>query len=174
MVASGILAVLSATTGLLGIPEVLGGHNLLHHYLTSVIAETSPIQHDHGLELTLMGISTFAMVIASLLAYRLYRTGYSPVTQALAQGLRPFYLLSLHKYWLDELFVLLFVRPAKNMSLFVHRVIDVKAIDGIVNGLGQVTLFVAAATSYKMSGSVHRHAMFFVLGLAGVTALLLW
>ena len=169
-----VLAVLSATAGALGIPAVLGGNNFLHHYLEPIIVASEHATHNHTVELVLMGVSTLAMLVAAALAYFLYRHGYSSGAQALARVLRPLHALSLHKYWLDELYQVIFVTPARNLALFAHRVLDAKTIDGIVNGLGQITLFTAAATSYKMSGNLHRHALVFVLGLAGAAAILLW
>ena len=169
-----VLAILSATSGALGIPAVLGGNNFLHHYLAPIIAAAAPTTHNHTVELALMGVSTLAMLVAATLAFLLYRNGYSNHTQLLARILRPLYLLSLHKYWFDELYQAIFVAPARNLALFTHRVLDAKTIDGIVNGFGQVTLFTAAATSYKMSGSLHRHALVFVLGLACAAVILLF
>ena len=170
-----VLAVLSATTGALGIPAVLGGNNFLHHYLEPIIVVASDsATHNHTVELVLMGVSTLAMLVAAAFAYLLYRNGYSSGAQALARRLRPLHALSLHKYWLDELYQVIFVTPARNLALFAYRVLDAKTIDGIINGLGQITLFTAAATSYKMSGNLHRHALVFVLGLAGAAVMLLW
>ena len=168
-----VLALLSATTGALGIPAVLGGDNFLHHYLAPIISASDHAVHNHSVELALMGISTLAMLGAAALAFLLYRNGYSQQTQVWARLLRPFYLLSFNKYWLDELYHAIFVMPARNLALFAHRVLDAKTIDGIVNGLGHITLFTAAATSYKMSGNLHRHALVFVLGLAGAAVILL-
>ena len=168
-----VLALLSATAGALGIPSVLGGNNFLHHYLAPIIAGSDHAAHDHSVELALMGISTLAMLVAATLAFALYRHGFSARSQLLARSLRPLYLLSLNKYWLDELYHAVFVTPARNLALFAHRVLDAKTIDGIVNGIGQVALFSTAATSYKMSGNLHRHALVFVLGLAGAAVILL-
>ena len=168
-----VLAVLSVVSGALGIPAVLGGSNFLHHYLEPLIAFNAHTGDHHTTELILMAVATLAMIIAALLAYFLYRHGYSDKSKMLAARARPLYMLSLHKYWLDELYDSFFVTPARNLALFAHRVLDAKTIDGIVNGLGQVTLFSAAATSYKMSGSLHRHALVFILGLACAALLVL-
>ena len=169
-----VLAILSATSGALGIPAVLGGNNFLHHYLAPIIATADHTTHNHTVELALMGVSTLAMLVAATLAFLFYRNGYGHHAQLLARILRPLYLLSFNKYWLDELYQAIFVTPARNLALFTHRVLDAKTIDGIVNGLGQVTLFTAAATSYKMSGNLHRHALVFVLGLACAAVILLF
>ncbi len=169
-----VLALLSATAGALGIPTVLGGDNFLHHYLAPIIVREGHTAHDHTLELTLMGISTLTMLVAAISACALYRHGYGSRAQLAARLLRPLYLSSFNKYWLDELYHAIFVVPARNLALFAHRVLDTKTLDGLVNGLGQVTLFAAAAASYKMSGNLHRHALFFVLGLASAAVILLW
>ena len=167
-----ILAILSISSGWLGIPEVLGGNNMLHHYLEPVLISVAH-PDNHSLEIILMSTTTALMLLAMLLAYYLYRNGHGIITLALTTGvLRPLYQLSFHKYWLDELYASLFVKPGHRLAILIHKIIDVKIIDGLINGLGQRLMSIATTTSGKMTGNVHRHALVFLLGLASAALLL--
>lgn len=167
-----ILAILSVSSGWLGIPEVLGGNNVLHHYLEPVLVSVAH-PDDHTLELILMSVTTGMMFLAMFVAYYLYRNGHGIITLALSAGvLNPLYKLSFHKYWLDELYSLMFVKPGHRLAILVHKIIDVKIIDGLVNGLSQGLMSIAMTTSNSMTGNVHRHALVFLLGLASAALLL--
>ena len=167
-----ILAILSVSSGWLGIPEVLGGNNILHHYLEPVLVSVAH-PDDHILELILMSVTTGMMFLAMFVAYYLYRNGHGIITLALTAGvLNPLYKLSFHKYWLDELYSSLFVKPGHRLAIFVHKIIDVKMIDGLINNLGQGLMSIATTTSNSMTGNVHRHALVFLLGLASAALLL--
>lgn len=53
--------------------------------------------------------------------------------EKLKQTLWPLYELSWHKWWFDELYDFLFVRPALAISAFIARVLDRGIIDGILH-----------------------------------------
>jgi NADH:ubiquinone oxidoreductase subunit 5 (subunit L)/multisubunit Na+/H+ antiporter MnhA subunit len=53
--------------------------------------------------------------------------------EKLASALRPLYLLSWHKWWFDELYDFVFVRPALAIGAFIAVVLDRGLIDGIIH-----------------------------------------
>ena len=167
-----VLAFLSVVVGYLGVPYVLGGSNIFHHYLEPVVQVAEGEHHSH-LELLLMLVSVGLMLLGSLTAYFMYRRGFSSVSSLLRSLLRPLYALSFNKYWLDEIYNLLVVTPCLYLAAFVHKVIDVGTIDGVVNGVGHRLMQIATVSSERMSGNLHRHAMYLLLGLAGAVFLLL-
>jgi NADH-quinone oxidoreductase subunit L len=57
----------------------------------------------------------------------------------LASALRPLYSFSWHKWWFDELYDFLFVRPVMAISGFVASVLDRGLIDGIIHLLAWIT-----------------------------------
>ncbi len=169
-----VLALLSATVGYLGVPEVLGGHNIFHHYLDPVLmipAQVSEnwafltVHHEHALELGLMGASVGVMFLASGLAVALYAKGPAPVLATWANSFRRTYDVLTNKYYVDEFYDAWIVRPLHDMSEFLWAIFDVVLIDGIVNGVGQVCALAGGLASFRMTGSVHRHSMVLVLGL---------
>lgn len=169
-----VLAVLSATIGYLGVPEVLGGHNLFHHYMEPVMmmpaqaAETWAAlsgHHSHALEIALMATSVGVMFVASGLAVKWYAAGPAPVTTTLANRFPRAYRTLVNKYYVDEIYDRWIVQPLREMSGFLWSIVDVIVVDGIVNGVGQLMALIAGLISFRMTGSVHRHGMVLVMGL---------
>lgn len=58
--------------------------------------------------------------------------------ESLAAALRPLYLLSWHKWWFDELYDFVFVRPTRAIGAFVAVVLDRGLIDGIIHALAAI------------------------------------
>ena len=93
------------------------------------------------------GLAAFgAAVIGFLLASAIYWWKWiNPET--LRRGLRPFYSLCWHKWWFDELYGIVFVRPTLAIGAFVAWVLDRRLIDGIVHACAWVVKFVAVVVS---------------------------
>jgi len=80
-----------------------------------------------------------------------------------AMRLRPLYRASLNKYWIDELYGLLFTRRTMDAARAVHA-IDAEAVDGAVNGAAGLTrrasLLSGAFDKYVVDGLVNGIAVF--------------
>jgi NADH-quinone oxidoreductase subunit L len=168
-----VLALLSASVGYLGLPEVLGP-NLFEHYLEPVIKipeaaashwEFLHAHHDHGLEWLLMGVSVGIVFLASGAAILLYRDGPSPAAISLKNRFSGLYSLLQDKYRIDEVYAAVFVEPLHDIAEFLYKVIDVVFIDGIVNGVAEIFRMIAGIASFKMTGSLQRHGMAIALGI---------
>ncbi len=94
------------------------------------------------------GLSAFgAAVIGFLLASAIYWWKWiNPET--LRRALRPFYSLCWHKWWFDELYDFVFVRPTLAVGAFVARWLDLGLIDGIIHACAYVVRSGAAAVSF--------------------------
>ncbi|MEY4630018.1 MAG: hypothetical protein RIQ81_138 [Pseudomonadota bacterium] len=169
-----VLALLSAGVGYLGVPEVLGGHNLFHHYLDPVMMVPQQAaehwafmaeHHSHSLEIGLMAGSVGIMFVASGLAVALYSRGPAAVLSGLQSRFKGAYDMLSNKYYVDEIYDAWIVQPLRDMSAFLWGIIDVVVIDGIVNGVGQLCALAGGLASFRMTGSVHRHGMVLVMGL---------
>ena len=69
-----------------------------------------------------------------LFARRLYVTD-PPAADRMVERFRPLHTLVYNKYWIDELYDVLFVNSIVNFSRFLWKAFDEKVIDGIVNGV---------------------------------------
>ena len=180
-----VLAILSATVGYLNVPHVIPGlpHLVFEHYLSPIIhvpaqaVENWPhltATYSHSLELGLMGISVLGMFLSAGFAILLYKNGPSKLAVNLKKKFAGAHKVLTNKYYVDEFYFKYIVEPLKDMSLFLWKIIDTVIIDGIVNGIGQACMLVAGLTSFRMSGSLHRHAMVVMLGIFCLLTILLF
>ena len=82
---------------------------------------------------------------------------------------RPVYLFLLNKWYFDELYDVLFVRPARYLGRNLWKRGDGAVIDGIgPDGLAAVTLSVARRAVRLQSGYIYHYAFAMLLGLAAI------
>ncbi|WP_050528662.1 NADH-quinone oxidoreductase subunit L [Pseudorhodobacter aquimaris] len=112
-----------------------------------------------------------AMILGFVVAWVFYIAKPSlPAT--LAKQQRPLYLFLLNKWYFDELYDLIFVRPAKWFGAFLWKKGDGKVIDGTINGLalGIIPMLTRLA-GRAQSGYIFHYAFAMVLG---IVALVTW
>jgi len=112
-----------------------------------------------------------AMLLGLGLAYQMYiRRPDWPAKLAAQQ--RPLYLFLLNKWYFDEIYDFLFVRPAMGLGRILWKQGDGAVIDGGINGLamGVVPWFTRLAGRMQ-SGYIFTYVLFMVLGMA---ALITW
>ncbi len=126
--------------------------------------------------ITLAIVSVAAGLIGILLAFVMY-VAKPKLADALASASGPLYQLTLHKYYVDELYDALIVRPLEQFSRTVlWKGADNVVIDGAVDGGGRRFRGVGAILRQMQSGSIRNYAtwvmagsllILIVLGLAG-------
>jgi NADH-quinone oxidoreductase subunit L len=177
-----ILAVLSALGGLLGVPHVIGHAlhipNLLEEWLHPVMAQSTMIlpQHtgDHAsTEIMLMVTSVIIALTGIFLARGLYAKGLAKAT-SLASGAKGVYKLLWNKYWVDEAYFALIVDPIMATSRdFLWKVVDVRVIDGLVNGSARSVNAVSGVLRRLQSGVAQNYAILMMAGIVVIVALAL-
>jgi NADH-quinone oxidoreductase subunit L len=164
-----VLAVLSVIGGALNIPESLGGHQWLAHWLTPVIAHHAE-GPDHATEYALMAVSVVGVLISIAIANNKYnKQGHVPVPDEAKRS--AFANLSYHKFYIDELYDLIIRRPLDAFSTFFYKIVDRKIIDGIVNGLGWGTSETSKGLRLLQTGNV---GFYIFMMVAGIISLLLY
>jgi len=168
-----VLGVLSIIGGYIGIPAVLGGGNHFEHFLEPVMhgAQQESIQHalmasghDTGLELILMISSIVIVVISIFIALYLYGKNRE-FTGKLRNSFSAIHKLLHGKYFVDEVYGALIVRPLVNFSLFLWKIIDVFVIDGIINGMATIVGDMSTVIRPIQSGKLRSYATIFLLGV---------
>ena len=153
-----ILAVLSVVGGYIGVPEALGGHHELAAFLSPVIA-TKAHHLTHDKEYMLMGISTLLVLISIFLAWTKFRK-YS--IEAEAKG---FAKLLQNKWYVDELYQIVIVKPLHTFSGLLNKFVESKAIDGAVNGVGKIVNYSSRQLRWLQSGQVGAYILLMVIGV---------
>lgn len=167
------LAILSAIGGLLNIPEALGGGHALEEFLAPVFADSvvhaSPFHLDHNTEYLLMGISAVGAVVMAVVAYRQYVSKATvPVPDDAPRSMLS--RLSYRKFYVDELYEALVVRPLNGLSVFFYRVVDRSGIDGLVNGLGKTIGETGRGLRLLQNGNVGFYIFMMVVAAVALLA----
>jgi NADH-quinone oxidoreductase subunit L len=165
-----VLAVLSVAAGILGIPSVLGGSNVIAHWLEPIVgrgeelAAASMRHADESMEIPLMVVSAVIALAGILLATRYYKK--KTTLSASEQKLGVLYKLGYNKFYVDEIYDKTVVQPIYAVSNgFLYKIVDVLIIDGIVNGFAWVTQKTGSAIRKLQTGLVQNYAVVIVVGI---------
>jgi NADH-quinone oxidoreductase subunit L len=168
-----ILAFLSVVGGLVGIG------NRFEHFLAPVfgsgdLAEAAGEAASHGTELLLMVVSVIVAFSGAILAYMLYISKpYLP--QKIADALNGFYTAVVHKYYVDELYAKLFIKPLIDGSTSIlWQGIDRTVIDDTVNDAADGARHVSDEVRHMQSGNLRSYAGWIAAGAAVVIAYMVW
>jgi NADH-quinone oxidoreductase subunit L len=171
-----ILAILAAVGGFMNAPLVLG-RGYLADYLAPLFTYSQRLnptafnaEVDHATEYMLIGLSVGAGVLGIILAYVQYVSrGVRPAEDD-AQRSAPENVVY-HKYYIDELYNALFVRPTMWLSKAFYRYVEQGIIDPVVNGFGRATMGGGRLLRYVQTGSVETYLILMVVGIVVVLAL---
>jgi NADH-quinone oxidoreductase subunit L len=167
-----ILAVLSAVGGWVGIG---GGFKtfLAPVFATEKVAE-APEAASHATEYLLMVISVAAAGLGCYLAYILY-CKRRDLPQKIADALGGFYDAVAHKYYVDEIYATLFVKPLLDGSTrILWHGVDQGVIDAAVNDTADGARHVSDAARHMQSGNLRSYAGWVTAGGAVVIAYMIW
>lgn len=163
-----LLAGLAIVGGWVGIPHLLGRSlipNVLKNYFDGFFAKIPEgIHYGESFEFGLMAVSTLGALAAMYGAYVLF-SRHLPLAGALRDKMRPVYRMLSNKYWIDEIYNLLIVRSIHWISdRVLWRIVDVRIIDGIVNGLAASARNLGGALRLTQNGIVENYAVGIVVG----------
>jgi len=171
-----ILALLSTVGGWLAAPAFLpGGTDYFTKFLQPVFGglEVGGTEAEaHSLEIWLAGVAVAIALTGALFAYWLYlkRPGKA---DGLAHSLKPAYTTLLNKYYVDELYAAVVVRPLLWISTNVlWKAADVAGIDGAVNGIAEGATAIGDGVRHAQSGNTRSYAVWVVVGAIVIIAVI--
>jgi NADH-quinone oxidoreductase subunit L len=175
-----VLAVLSLAGGWWAAPHLVGGLNYFDNFVKPVFAagetssSTEPYTGSGQLIATVFGPPVIAAFIGFLLAWWLYlRSAETP--RRLAERFHALYRLLVGKYFIDELYAALIVRPLLWISTnFLWHTVDEETIDGLVNGVAHEAGEFGDRLRHLNSGNTRTYAAWVILGAVLLTTLLAW
>ena len=191
-----ILALLSIVGGWLAAPEFWGHANYFEDFLNPVFAsptqsvKTIPVDTAPrvgkflfafgeamgraSMEIlwTYAAIAVGTALIGFLIAYWLY-IRQPRKADDLAKSLRPAYTTLLNKYYVDELYAAVVVRPLVWLSTNVlWKAADVAGIDGTVNGIAHGAAAIGDGVRHSQSGNTRSYAVWVVVGAIVLLAII--
>ncbi|MFA5899451.1 MAG: NADH-quinone oxidoreductase subunit L [Hyphomicrobium sp.] len=108
---------------------------------------------------------TIAMAAGFVIAYFYYIAAPS-LPAATARAFRPLYLFLLNKWYFDELYDRIFVRPTFWLGNFLWKVGDIKIINGFIDGTAASVYAVTQRAVRVQTGYVYHYAFVMLIGVA--------
>jgi NADH-quinone oxidoreductase subunit L len=167
-----ILAVLSAAGGWIGMPHIFGVTNYFEHWLEPVMAGAAHIPEPHtllassadtGMELVLMGAAILLVLAAWYFAYKFYLQNPEIATR-FRERLSGLHRILSNKYYVDEIYGAIIVRPVVYFSVFLWKIFDVVVIDGVINGCAELWQGISETMRASQTGRIRSYASIFAFG----------
>jgi len=192
-----VLAFLSIVGGWVGVPGSLGGSNRFDKFLGPVFHSTEPalnaeqgaageitppeketegaeLQTSHTTELAFTGISVLAALAGLSLAWLFYYRD-PQLPQRMAASLGGLYQAVVNKYYVDELYATLFVKPLiAGSALILWHGIDQDVIDATLDNSAHGANEVSDSIRHMQSGNLRSYAGWVAAGAAVVIAYMIW
>jgi NADH-quinone oxidoreductase subunit L len=171
-----MLAVLSLIGGWLAAPALLGtGPDYFAKFLHPVLggAEGGVMTaEERSLELALAAVAVITALIGLGVAYWLYLKKPGKADE-LAKSMKPAYTTLLNKYYVDEFYAAVVVRPLLWLSTTVFwKTADVAGIDGAVNGIASGATAIGDGVRHTQSGNTRSYAVWVVVGAIVILAVI--
>ncbi|MBL0744883.1 NADH-quinone oxidoreductase subunit L [Chryseolinea lacunae] len=152
-----VLGVLSVIGGFMNIPEVLGGSAWLNEFMSPVFAPSKAIlEHhhlDHATEFGLMGVVIVLTLVMIGIAYVMY-VKKNQVPAAEGEAIGGLHNTVLHKYYIDELYDGIVVKPLFWFSKKFDDVVERLGVDGLVNAFGGAVVKASQGMRLLQNGSI--------------------
>ena len=125
-------------------------------------------------EWLLAGTSVLVALIGLYFAWLLYYKR-PELPDRITGKIHGIYLTVLHKYYVDEGYGAIFVKPLLALSTVVFwKGIDQGVIDGMVNGAGEASKGIGSELRRMQSGNIRSYAAWVAAGGAAVLVYMLW
>jgi NADH-quinone oxidoreductase subunit L len=144
---------------------VVGGYIPVASFLSPVFGQPAEVG-----TLTfwgLAGLTLAASAVGFAMAYLLYARR-PELAVAWRTRLGPIHALVEHKYYVDELYDRVFVRPGVALARFLNDIVEPRVIDGAVNGIANFFLLEAREFRLIQTGRVSSYALWTLGGAIGV------
>ena len=153
----------------LAVLSVIGGYFSVPHFLQAVFDQS----HAAHVSFVVRYLPTLVGLAGIGLAYVLYVRDPGRA-ERLGQQLAGLHTLLLNKYYIDEIYQAVFVRPTLVASQWLWQVWDTRVIDRVVNGTAQTADASGSALRLWQTGNVQNYALSFLAGAMLILGYYLW
>jgi NADH-quinone oxidoreductase subunit L len=162
-----ILAVLSATGGFLGLPALFGNIHWINHYLEPVFASNPRLAEHHESAALEIAIAVTTIVVIGVIWWACNEKYVKKkvAVQLVESQLPWWYRISLHKFYVDELYDRIVVKPVEWFGDFFREKFEPNVIDGTVNGLGSFTVWLSSQLRKIQTGNIGFYLLSMVIGM---------
>jgi len=162
------LAVLSTVGGWIGIPEALSGSNRIHEFLNPVFAKSQSLMTEdplnHATEYILMSTVIVLTLVMIAMAYIMYvKRNNVPVEEGVK--LNPVHQVVYHKYFVDELYDRIIVKPLYRIASMLDSMVERLGIDRLVNSAGNAVVDGSSVVRLLQTGNIGFYVFAMVVGI---------
>jgi NADH-quinone oxidoreductase subunit L len=175
-----ILAVLSLIGGWMAAPSFWGGSDYFANFLQPVFWQGGAMNAEateataRALETPLAIVAVVTALLGLAMAWWLYLKQPGKPEQ-LAKSMRGLYNVVLHKYYVDEIYAALIVKPLLWISTNVlWQTVDIRVIDATVNGVAEGATGIGDGVRHTQSGNTRSYAVWVVIGALVIIAIIFW
>jgi NADH-quinone oxidoreductase subunit L len=116
-----------------------------------------------SMEWVLMGVSVTGAVLGIAFAWNLYKDLAKPA--AWAKKWAGLHKTLENKWYVDEIYEAVFVRPIRVLSQALWKGFDVAVIDRIVLGFGRISQWTGQTVRVIQTGSIQVYALMLLIGI---------
>jgi NADH-quinone oxidoreductase subunit L len=150
---------------------VVGGYIPVASFLTPVFGRA--VEVGTAAFVGLAALSVLVALAGFAVAYLLHARR-PELAVAWRTRLGPIHTLVEHKYYIDELYDRLFVRPGLALARFLNDVVEPHVIDGAVNAVAAAVMVEARDVRAIQTGRVRSYALVTLGGAVGVLVIVAW
>ena len=161
-----ILAIGSTFAGLIGVNEAYGGGSLINKFLE---LPDIPLHISHTSEYVLGILNVSLGLFGMTLAYKLY--GHR-AKEAKADTFVKRVIIN--KFYVDEFYEFIIVKPLLMASKFIANTIDIKIFDGFINFSILFYRVIAGQFIRLQNGKVRFYALYILLGVSMMSLFLIY
>ena len=165
----GVLALLTAVAGFVGVPS---SHGTAFVRFLAPVLPFKEAEHGGVASLALAAVSVIAALAGVFVAWLAYGRGQVDASK-IGVPTNPLHKLLLNKYYVDEIYDALIVKPIYRLCLWCAQIFDVKVIDGLVNGVATAVVAWALGLRRLQTGYVMNYALGMLVGAVALVAFLL-
>jgi NADH-quinone oxidoreductase subunit L len=149
---------------ILAVGSVFVGYFSVPHFLEPLLGEPK-LAVSLQQEKIVMAVSIIAGLVGIATAWYMYILRPT-VPENLTNTFKGFYKVLWNKYYVDELYSFLFVRPTLWFAdKFIEKITDIKIIEGIVNGIPALIYKIGSLIRPVQTGQLQQYAIFMILGI---------
>ncbi len=152
--------------------ELFIGYEGLNNFWRDSIFFLKPLSTDHP-PLWFLLLTPTLVILSIPLAYYLFVKNRN-LPERLASINKPLYQFLLNKWYFDELYDVLFVKPSKKLGLFLWKFFDLKIIDGFgPDGISSMIKKFSVKANKFQSGYIYQYAFVMLLGFSALLTFLI-
>ena len=152
--------------------ELFISHNEINNFWQNSIFFLEPLSNDHP-PLWFLFLTPTLVILSIPIAYYLFVKN-KKLPEQIANVNKPLYQFLLNKWYFDELYDAIIVKPSKRLGLFLWKFFDIKLIDGFgPDGISALIKKCSIKANKFQSGYIYQYAFVMLLGFSALLTFLI-